>query len=328
MGRAICNLWALVIILAPSGLSFVGRPRQRVQWGHLRNQRSPTTEEEYARIFSGDNNGGGGGDDEIGASILQQDPWQLELLRSPSKKQNPYHEMVQWYLTSWRESSVEEDIAHWGIPYSDYVREYVDPFSELIPISRGDKVYDSAVGSGWLIRGLLELKQQAVDDWSTVQWYGNDILPDALRIARREVPGGTFVLGDSANLTFIPDASFDVAMCGYIEPSPDALIAGGYNLNAIRDWVGNWVAQMSRLIKPGGHLSIGAVQEVLESYDRSEKITAAWWEECARNDCYGWGCDPSSVTTRRLRSALLEREWGPRYCVYMTKRGSERREID
>ena len=109
----------------------------------------------------------------------------LELLRSPSKKQNLYHEMVQWYLTSWRESSVEEDIAHWGIPYSDYVREYVDPFSELIPISRGDKVYDSAVGSGWLIRGLLELKQQAVDDWSTVQWYGNDILLDALRISSR-----------------------------------------------------------------------------------------------------------------------------------------------
>ena len=42
-----------------------------------------------------------------------------------------------------------------------------------------------------------------------VAWAGNDILPDALRVARREIPGGNFVLSDSANLTWVPPHMYE-----------------------------------------------------------------------------------------------------------------------
>ena len=76
-------------------------------------------------------------------------------------------------------------------------------------------------------------------------------------------------------------------------------------------------------------LEHGAVDALLGCLEgRSDDELCLQVCRCLGNLTYGWGCDPSSVTTRRLRSALLEREWGPRYCVYMTKRGSERRDID
>ena len=49
------------------------------------------------------------------------------------------------------------------------------------------------VGNGWLIRSLSELRPEASEG---VAWAGNDIIPDALRVARQMVPGGNFVLGD------------------------------------------------------------------------------------------------------------------------------------
>mmetsp|Transcript_72447 Transcript_72447/g.141976 ORF Transcript_72447/g.141976 Transcript_72447/m.141976 type:complete len:322 (+) Transcript_72447:538-1503(+) len=313
------SLPAAMLLITATSLP-LSRPYRRILARTLPSySKSPTTEADYARIFASD---------PVPAKntrppsmVLEQDPWQYQLFRSPGSG-NPYAEMTNWYLQSWRESDVDEDIAHWGITYREYVDEYVRQFSELIPISQGMRVFESAVGSGWLIRGLLELKaaDDGVDDGlESVEWNGNDILPDALSLARRDVPGGQFVLGDSANLTWVPKAAYDVAVCGYIEPSPDAIVAGGYLLTEVQDWVGNWVKQMTRLVKPGGVVCVGAVQEVLEAYDLSEKIVSSWWEESARSDAYGWGVDPDLVTTRALRSDLLEREWGPRYCVRLIK---------
>lgn len=168
--------------------------------------------------------------------VLEQDEWQGELLKSGLSKANPHREMVQWYLENWRTSSVDEDLAHWGVPFAVYRGEYVKEFAEIIPLKAGDLVFDSATGSGWLIKSLLdEIQEQGRFDLSNkVRWFGNDIIPDALRLARRDIPLGQFVLSDSANLTWIPTESFDISICGYIEPSPDAIIASGFALEAYK----------------------------------------------------------------------------------------------
>ena len=254
--------------------------------------------------------------------VLEQDEWQREVLKSGLSKANPHREMVQWYLENWRASSVDEDLAHWGVPFAVYREEYVKEFAKIIPLKAGDLVFDSATGSGWLIKSLLdEIQEQGRFDLSSkVRWFGNDIIPDALRLARRDIPLGQFVLSDSANLTWIPTESFDVSICGYIEPSPDAIIASGFALNALHDWVGNWVAQMARIVKPGGYVCVGALQDELESYDRSEKIVDSWWEDMAKSDKYGWSVDPNLICIRQLTSKALKDEWGSRYCIQMIKK--------
>mmetsp|Transcript_14687 Transcript_14687/g.21721 ORF Transcript_14687/g.21721 Transcript_14687/m.21721 type:complete len:346 (-) Transcript_14687:446-1483(-) len=297
---------------------------------HNKKKKITTTEEDYARIFGNIN------DDKstitsptiTSSLLLEQDPWQEELIL---RKNSPYNEMCMWYLQCMRESNVHEDIAHWGIPYRTYVDEYVKEFAELIPIRPGDRVFDSAVGSGWLIRGLVELNEQQQqdddgidenEDWdNSVEWFGNDILPDALNLARRDISNGQFVLADSANLTWAPANTFDSAICGYIEPSPDALVAAGYEPTAVQEWFGNWVAQMARLVRPGGHVCIGAVQTPLAlGPTHREQLRKEWWKKAARGDVYGWDVNPESVVIRPLTSKLLKKEWDQRYCVRMTKK--------
>jgi len=185
---------------------------------------------------------------------------------------------------------------------------------------------------GWLRRWMgskqtSDEPQTPAVDLTTVEWYGNDILPDALQLARRDIPNGNFYLGDSANLTWIPPSTFDATICGYLEASPDAIEGGGFPIRQLRAWVGNWVFQMARITKPGGSVCIGAIQTVLDNgyCDAEEVITMGdgWWVETARSNVYGWGVDPDSIEVLELTSRLLENEWGPRYCVKMVKTKSK-----
>ena len=68
-----------------------------------------------------------------------------------------------------------------------------------------------------------------------ITWHGNGVLPEALALARCDLPGGAFCLGDSANLTWVRDqAPYDAVLCGYLEPGFDPFMIDG--------WLGNWVA--------------------------------------------------------------------------------------
>lgn len=275
---------------------------------------SETAEEYYARIFY-DNDSEKKqprdlDEDSQYSFKLEQDSWQEARLRS---RGSPFREVSEWYLKAWRMSGIEEDIGNWGVSYRTYVEEYVRDFASLIDINEKDDrqrtIFESAVGSGWLIRGLMEVKSTC----NSVQWYGNDILPDALRLARRDIPGGNFVLADSTNLTWIPSETFDDCICGYLEASSDVLDASGYPPNDKRNWFGNWVYQMARLVRPGGQICVGAIM--------IEHIEPEWWIEAAKSDDYDWCVDPKSIKILHLDSDILKDKWGNRYCVRLCKKG-------
>jgi hypothetical protein len=115
---------------------------------------------------------------------------------------------------------------------------------------------------------------------------------------------------------------YDMCLCGYIEPSPDAIKAAGYHPKFIRKWFGNWVRQMAHVTKPGGWIAVGAIQYDLVPWS-PEKIGIEWWKEAAASDAWEWGVDPESVVVRELDSAVLNEEWGPRYCVAMRRSGGD-----
>jgi hypothetical protein len=248
-----------------------------------------------------------------GSPMLTQDRHQYEMLRDEG---SAYNELTSWYLEHWRESAVEDDLSHWGVTYRTYADEYVKAFASMMILEPGSQVFESAVGAGWLIRAIQESQPEASQG---IKWAGNDILvsphpalfrltlprsaaprltppylleymciaqPEALAVARRDIPDGNFVLGlvyegstplqptpnalsqptpvthpnpgqppayacsDSANLTgWAPLNAYDMSICGYIEPSPDALEAAGFTPTAVREWFGNWVRQMCAITK-------------------------------------------------------------------------------
>merc|ERR1712048_1205022 len=94
--------------------------------------------------------------------VLEQDPWQYhQLLRSSGN--NLYQEVKTSYLLKRRDMELAEDTGILSLSYKQYVDEYVKSFSELIPVRPGIRAFDSAVGNGWLIRGLLDVK--AAEGW-------------------------------------------------------------------------------------------------------------------------------------------------------------------
>ena len=105
--------------------------------------------------------------DRASQGLVQQDLTQAEALRG---RGSPYRELTNWYLAHWRESGVEDDISHWGVDYATYASEYVKEFAKLIPLDDlrgGSRVWESAVGAGWLIRGLIDHAPGSTEE---VQW--------------------------------------------------------------------------------------------------------------------------------------------------------------
>eukprot|EP00588_Corethron_pennatum_P020382 CAMPEP_0194332486 /NCGR_PEP_ID=MMETSP0171-20130528/59299_1 /TAXON_ID=218684 /ORGANISM="Corethron pennatum, Strain L29A3" /LENGTH=365 /DNA_ID=CAMNT_0039094359 /DNA_START=8 /DNA_END=1105 /DNA_ORIENTATION=- len=302
-----------------------------------------TTEADYARIFGGSRHPPAA--DALPSfrlnippesQILEQCPWQEKTLRS---RFSPHRELASWYLYSWRKSisagevGSDDGIARWGVNYRTYADEYVHAtFSRSVHLQAGDRVFDSATGSGWLARALTEAYEREHGSCGDgpIRWCGNDILPDALAMARRDVAGGQFVLGDSANLTFVPPGSFDAAVCGYVEPSPDAAAAAGYE--DVRAWFGNWVAQMARIVRPGGQVCVGAVQddigENLGNGGTCQSLGRDWWSESAASNLYGWDVEAGTVEILPLTSDILKKEWGQRYCVRLLKKLPENRTME
>jgi hypothetical protein len=242
---------------------------------------------------------------------LECDPWQE--LATPAK----YAELVRWYEAHARQSEIPEDLGRWGVTYREYVDEFVAAVAGELPIAPRDAVFESAVGAGWLLRGLAELLPREVG--RTVEWCGNDIIPAALDAARAGLLRGeggvapTLCVGDSANLTgWVPRARFDATLCGYLEALP--LYGREPHLASEEAWRGHWCAEMAAITRPGGHVFVGNIAPLgLED-------EAAWWRDAAESDAFGWGVDPASVLVRPQRSARLTAEWGARYHVHMTRR--------
>ncbi len=70
---------------------------------------------------------------------------------------------------------------------------------------------------------------------------GLDFSPEMLAIARKRVPGVTFLQGDAQQLPF-PDATFDV-------------VTVGYGLRNLASWE-RGLAELARVTRPGGHVLV------------------------------------------------------------------------
>lgn len=235
------------------------------------------------------------------------DPEQENILRK-----GKYRELTEWYE---QHQDTGGGIACWGVQYTTYRDEYAAEIAKLVDIQPGARVYESACGAGWLLQSLKELLPSATQGCT---WFGNDILDSALEEARYALPQGLFFLADSMNLTWIAPSSFDVVLCGYLEPKPDCTYTDAPGQSDLVDWYGGWVAQMTRLAKPGAQVCIGALQ--LNIDDGLSRVNPDWWYNCARTNEYDWAVDPESVTVKEMDSSILEPIWGPRYHVLMRRR--------
>jgi hypothetical protein len=146
---------------------------------------------------------------------------------------------------------------------------------------------------------------------------------------------GKICPGDSSNLSFVPSNSMDLVYTGYITPVMDplhlgtnnhdykeytslcqmvkfkgtqeeGLMTGGYDWMGIKlndivqleqeRWYGNWVAEMTRIAKPGSPILI---EQVSPSYctKRSDwgGVDREYWNRTATENTYGWNVDPSSI---------------------------------
>lgn len=239
------------------------------------------------------------------------DPFQAKTVREK------YRNLRRWYEAEAASTpGFEQNIGHWGVSYDQYVNGFVADVVEGMQLQPNDAVFESAVGAGWLLRGLRQLLPLSIGD--TLKLCGNDIIPMALDFAERGLqssvaPAPVLCLGDSANLTtWVPAAAFDAVLCGYTEPGADG-----------EDWTGNWVRQMAWCAKPGGLIFVGNNRMPTPNPRPGQSaggLPMSWWVEQAESNAFGWDVDPSSVRFTPLKCALLEEKWGARYAVYMRRR--------
>ena len=226
------------------------------------------------------------------------------------------------------------DLGNWGVDYRAYVEGFVADIADGLDLEAGSRVFESAVGEGWLLRGLEERLPAAVA--GTLRYAGNDISPVALEAARDALASSSSssfcgCVGDSLNLSWVDPGSFDAALCGYVECGTARTPA------AEAEVTGRWVAEMARLVAAGGRVFVGNVQRPRERPDAAAGlylrppsdaaaaasdagVTEDWWRTCAESDCYGWGVDPASVRLQPLADPALTSEWGLRYHVFMRRR--------
>ena len=266
-----------------------------------------------------------------------------------------YRNLRLWYEAEHADSVNPGDIGHWEVDYEQYV-DFVEEVAGAMELRPGDAVYESAVGPGWLLRGLREVLP--LNTSNTLRLAGNDIMPTAIESAIRELESSTaptpvLCLGDSANLSWVPSAAFDAgekkAPSYSFTPSHPPFLSGlmrapshslppslppflpvlcGYLENKAvgaegGNWAGNWVCQMAWCAKPGALIFIGnnhmpSSSTVLDP-DANFVPTKRWWIDAAESDRFGWGVDPASVRFVPLRSGQLRKAWGERYSVFMRR---------
>jgi SAM-dependent methyltransferase len=146
-------------------------------------------------------------------------------------------------LASGGEATTEQDpragYAAWSASYDEPGNPIValeEPVVHaLIEKAAPGRALDAACGTGRHARRLAELGHEVV---------GVDVSPEMLERARAAVPQATFHEGDLRALDE-PDASFDLVVCGLaLAHLPD---------------LGAGVAELARLLKPGGRLVVSVL---------------------------------------------------------------------
>jgi hypothetical protein len=250
------------------------------------------------------------------------------------------------FMSEFRDSNFDA----WGHTYSD-IKNQSTPFkSKYYPpnLKNGDTIYESACGIGLNLYMTLEILQKQGIEHLIV--YGNEYIDVSTQkanavfdhIAPAKSKKGIICTADSAHLEFIPSGAFDLVYTGYITPLSDPLKFGEANSKKYVDlckidkswegqklveagqekqesWYGYWVAEMSRIAKPGRPVIVEQV-----SYPYCEAlfdwggVSQNFWHESAKSNKYGWNIDPDSI--EMMNDTIYRR----RYHVFMRKKDDGR----
>ena len=102
-------------------------------------------------------------------------------------------------------SGRDNNISGYDAAFGAVARQSVRPMLDAARVTRGMRVLDACCGPAMLAAGALERGAEAV---------GLDFSLEAVELARRLVPKGSFERGDVQALPF-PAGSFDAVLCGY-----------------------------------------------------------------------------------------------------------------
>jgi SAM-dependent methyltransferase len=157
------------------------------------------------------------------------------------------------------ELGIADGYAQWSRTYDRPLRLFAiegPPVQRLLDGVAPGEVLDAACGSG---RHAAYLAARG----HTVT--GVDQSPDMLALARQKVPGGRFLPGDLSSLP-LDDASVDAAVCAL------ALVH-------VAD-LGPAIAELARVVRPGGRIVISDVHPVL--------VMLGWQAQFATTDGRGY----------------------------------------
>lgn len=199
-------------------------------------------------------------------------------------------------------------------------------------------------------RGVQDLvvygNEYVPESANKADWVLSNIAPGNAKV-------GSICPGDSSNLSVVPSQSMDLVYSGYVTPVMDPLqlgtanedyteykamcrmvkytgtenagaVSGGYDwmgvkLNEIvqaeqERWYGNWVAEMTRIAKPGAPV---LVEQVSPAYCTKLSdwggVDQEYWNRTATLNTYHWNVDPSSIKIE------MDTIFKKRYHVFMLK---------
>jgi SAM-dependent methyltransferase len=135
-------------------------------------------------------------------------------------------------FTAFEQSGWGNSIAGYESAFGAVARQTVGPMLDAAQVTRGMRVLDVCCGPGMLAAGALQCGAEVI---------GLDFASEAVELARRLVPSGSFQQGDAQALMF-PAASFDAVLCGYgLMHLPDPAAA---------------LREMLRVLHPGGRAAV------------------------------------------------------------------------
>ena len=211
----------------------------------------------------------------------------------------------------------------------------------------GDTIYESASGLGLNLVMTLEILDES-EGISGLVVYGNDYSSESVIMANQlakdgllpaDGVNGGFCQGDSRELSWVPDNTFDLVFTGQVPPLQDPLDTGVEDEDELwwrykklchqdtdkqkdrveemqqkqEEWFAAWVSEMIRIARPGVPVMVEQVsQSVCTFWDDWGGVDKEFWSRAIST--YGWDVDEDSLEIENGRG----RHEG-RYNVFMRK---------